>query len=407
MSYRPSAPKPNAVPTRVPPRRPTPSPLPPQRTGSPAGPPPRPGAPPLPPIGGRSPSEGRKRSGPLLLAAAGLIGGGMFVLQWSRSGDASSGRPASSSVLENSIGAQVPASSSANTTPVTAPAPVVSAQPSAAPTTEMVEGGVEVVGLLAFVAVENEVGVGYDRELFSYGLDLDGDGCDTRAEVLQTESLKLPQIDYPGCQVREGDWWSLYDSLSVTDAADLEIDHVVALKEAWDSGAWKWQPLHRVAFANDLEDSRTLRAVSTAMNVAKGDRDPSNWLPPSPAALCPFLADWVAVKVRWGLSMDASEHGRISNLLGGSCAGLRTAPVTPAPVVLAAMNLPSETVPQRPFIALPPSGDDESQITSPAVYDPYYGSCADARAAGAAPLYAGEPGYRPRLDRDGDGVACE
>lgn len=345
-----------------------------------------------------------------MLAAAGLLGGGAFALQWARSGDTESRQSVSPSPASGLTVLPVetaPSNTPAGSAPSIVTSPAVPVQPSAAPTTELVVGGVEVVSLLAFVAVENEVGAGYDRDLFSYGLDLDGDGCDTRAEVLLSESLSLPQVDYPGCQVREGDWRSLYDGEAVTDAAELEIDHVVALKEAWDSGAWKWQPLHRVAFANDLEDSRTLRAVSTAMNVAKGDRDPSNWLPPSPAALCPFLADWVAVKVRWGLSMDASEHGRITNLLATSCAGLRTAPVTPAAVVLGRLDVPSETVPQRPFVPLPPPGDDESQSTSPPVFDVYYGSCADARAAGAAPLYAGEPGYRPRLDRDGDGVACE
>lgn len=346
-----------------------------------------------------------------MLAAAGLLGGGAFALQMARSGDtvpAQSG----STFIPTSSPTGIPVTTSQSSTPpsstlVGATTPTSLTGPSVVPTTERVVGGVEVISLLAFVVVENEVGSGYDRDLFSYGIDLDGDSCDTRAEVLMSESLSLPQVDYPGCQVKEGDWQSLYDGVTTTDAAELEIDHVVALKEAWDSGAWDWQPLHRVAFANDLDDSRTLRAVTASMNVAKGDRDPSNWLPPSPSAVCPFLADWVAVKVRWGLSMDASEHGRIRNLLTSSCAGLRTAPVMPASVVLGRLDAPSETVPQRPFVPLPPSGDGDSQSTSPPVFDVYYANCAEARAAGAAPLYVGEPGYRPRLDRDGDGVACE
>jgi len=284
--------------------------------------------------------------------------------------------------------------------------------PSNAPTTSPagVGGSVEVLSLLAFIAVEEELEFGYDDSLFFYAADLDGDGCDTRAEVLQAESLSPAQVDYPGCDVRAGDWVSLYDGLAFTDDTEMQVDHVVALKEAWDSGAWDWLPLYRVLFANDLDDARTLRAVSALVNQQKGAKDPTEWMPPDPSAVCTFIADWVAVKVRWSLSMDSSEHLRIKELLTTTCSGTRTGAVTPVSVLTvtgaAGGNIPDDTVPQRPFVPLPPSGD-ESQSTSPPVYDVYFRSCAAARAAGAAPLYVGEPGYRSGLDRDGDGVACE
>ena len=75
-----------------------------------------------------------------------------------------------------------------------------------------------------------------------------------------------------GCSVYDGVMWS--------DPAELEVDHVVALKEAWDSGAWGWTPERRSAFGNDLEDARSLRAVTGSVNQAKSDKDPSNWIPP-------------------------------------------------------------------------------------------------------------------------------
>jgi hypothetical protein len=113
---------------------------------------------------------------------------------------------------------------------------------------------------------------------------------------------------------------SAYDGLTVVDAAELDIDHVVALKEAWDSGAWQWTAERRIAYANDQTDPRTLVAVSAESNRAKGDRDPSNWLPATEDT-CRYVADWVAIKTTWGLSMDQSESGRIKNLLEGPCIG--------------------------------------------------------------------------------------
>ena len=194
--------------------------------------------------------------------------------------------------------------------------------------------------VLALIAVANEVQDGYDRERFGYPGDLDGDGCDTRAEVLIRDSLTPAQVDPAGCHVVAGDWRSPYDGVTWTDPAELEIDHVVALKEAHDSGAWAWQPNRLVAFGNDLDDPRTLRAVTAAVNRDKGDADPSNWLPPDETYLCTYLGDWVAIKARWGLSMDQSEHGRIRNLLTDRCPGHVIAPWPDAPP-----DAPPPTVP--------------------------------------------------------------
>ncbi|MEJ7721282.1 MAG: DUF1524 domain-containing protein [Ilumatobacteraceae bacterium] len=116
---------------------------------------------------------------------------------------------------------------------------------------------------------------------------------------------------------------------------DLEVDHLVSLKEAWDSGAWSWTREQRSAFANDLRDGRGLRAVTIASNRSKGDNDPSNWVPSDRRAVCGYLTDWVAVKLRWKLAMDESERGRIANLLESDCRGQRIDPwivtAVPAP----------------------------------------------------------------------------
>lgn len=180
--------------------------------------------------------------------------------------------------------------------------------------------------VLSSIPVRKEHGSGYSRSLFVHWIDADGDQCNTREEVLIAESADPAQVDPFGCKVVAGRWVSPYDGVVHDDPSDLDIDHLVPLKEAWDSGAWAWPASTRRAFANDLSDPRPLIAVTAAVNRSKGDKDPSNWLPPNAAYLCTYVADWVSVKARWRLSMDQSEFGRIKKVLSQSCAGTRIAP---------------------------------------------------------------------------------
>jgi hypothetical protein len=182
------------------------------------------------------------------------------------------------------------------------------------------------LSVLATIPQAREQQSGYKRTLFKHWSDLDRDGCSTREEVLIAESITNAQVDAYGCKVIAGDWYSPYDNQRYSYPADLDIDHVVALKEAWDSGAHSWSAAKRELFANDLSDDRSLIAVKDSENQSKSDRDPSNWIPKNSAYLCTYLADWVAIKARWGLSMDTSEWGRIKNLLNASCA---TTMITP------------------------------------------------------------------------------
>ena len=187
------------------------------------------------------------------------------------------------------------------------------------------------LALLQTIRVENEYQVGYNRALFDHWRDIDGDGCDSRDQVLKRDSISLPQVDPVNCNVVAGDWVSPYDGARWSNPSDIDIDHVIALKEAWDSGAWAWSAAQRKAFANDTSDSRTLLAVTDSVNQSKSDKDPSNWLPPLQSYTCTYLGNWIAVKVRWGLSMDSSEYGRIKNLLQSTCISLNIAPIPNLP----------------------------------------------------------------------------
>ena len=169
--------------------------------------------------------------------------------------------------------------------------------------------------------------------------------------VLIDESLTPVQRDPVGCQVVLSDWNSVYDDVTWTDPTELQIDHVVALSEAWDSGAWGWPGARRIAFGNDLEDPRSLRAVTGSVNGDEGAADPANWLPPRGPFVCQYLADWVAIKARLELSMDQSEHGRIGKLLTERCPGqlIEAWPDTP----LALRPTPPVGVPPATHTAAP------------------------------------------------------
>jgi len=169
---------------------------------------------------------------------------------------------------------------------------------------------------------------GYDRKLFKHWIDADHDGKNTRAEVLIAESLVSVHFSSTGKTVSTGKWLSLYDGETWTRASDVDIDHVVALGEAWRSGAWKWSAARRQSYANDLGVAWTLRAVTDNVNQEKSDDDPTNWLPPLESATCVYLTDWVAVKIRWKLTIDAEERQSIRDgWLDARCFALSKPPV--------------------------------------------------------------------------------
>jgi hypothetical protein len=151
----------------------------------------------------------------------------------------------------------------------------------------------------------------YNRSAFGDWIDADEDGCDTRAEVLIEEAIVKPKVGKK-CVLTGGKWRSQYDKLVTTNASTLDIDHLVPLLEAWRSGAWAWTDKQREEFANDLTDSRALVAVSASSNRSKGDKDYSQWRPNLNAGTeqwigCNYLKAWIAIKMRYQLSMDSNE----------------------------------------------------------------------------------------------------
>ena len=223
-----------------------------------------------------------------------------------------------------------------SSTATTSPRPMTTAKPAATSTTATTTKpapGDDPTAVLAGLRIAPEgPRTGYNRDLFVHWVDVDGDRCDTREEVLRAESRRQAQVDPYGCKVVAGDWYSLYDGLTFAQPAELDIDHVVALAEAWDSGASAWDAARRRAFANDLAHPEALRAVSASSNRSKSDLDPGQWKPAREAAWCQYANDWVAVKKAWDLTADQNEVDDLKVMLR-TCTGSSptTTPITAAP----------------------------------------------------------------------------
>lgn len=164
------------------------------------------------------------------------------------------------------------------------------------------------------LSVAKEHRTGYVRDKFKIWVDADGDGCDTREEVLIAEAKDTPSVG-SGCSLDGGRWYSYYDGATWTQPSDLDIDHMVPLAETWDSGARSWNASMRQSYANDLGDYRTLVAVTDNVNQSKGDRDPAEWLPAKQQ--CRYVREWVAVKHRWRLKVDSAEKKKLTSLAAG------------------------------------------------------------------------------------------
>ncbi|MEU0153598.1 HNH endonuclease family protein [Micromonospora fulviviridis] len=153
---------------------------------------------------------------------------------------------------------------------------------------------------------------GYSRTRFPHWRGT-GKNCDVRDSVLQRdgEGIKLS-----GCNVVDGRWESAYDGLTLTDPADVDIDHMVPLANAWRSGADEWDDSKRGDFANDLTRPQLI-AVSLRSNRAKGDQDPSQWKPANRSFWCQYAADWVTVKHYWRLTVTSAEKAALTDMLEG------------------------------------------------------------------------------------------
>lgn len=197
-------------------------------------------------------------------------------------------------------------------TPTAAPTatPTATDTPTATPTVPPTAGANTLMGRINALPVGTENRTGYNRDLFKHwnaGLPTGSGGiayCDTRREVLIAESVITPTYTGTSCTLT-GQWYSYYDGVTIADASSVDMDHMVPLAEAWDSGASAWTDAKREAYANDQGDPRSLVGVTFSANRGKGDQDPGEWWPL--LERCRYAGEWTAVKTRWGLTVDQRE----------------------------------------------------------------------------------------------------
>ena len=192
-------------------------------------------------------------------------------------------------------------------------------QPSSAATTTTVSRPLVTMIKRLPVAAPSHV-ASYDRTKFGddwaskstkYGY------CNTRALVLIAES-KVATTRNSNCTVLKGKWYSWYNDKTYTSAYGgtyVQIDHMVPVENSWQSGAWSWTKATRVRFYNDLGDSRSLNAVDTHDNEAKGASSPDEWLPGYHR--CRYIRYWTAVKTRWSLTVTHSEKAALLRIASG------------------------------------------------------------------------------------------
>ena len=288
---------------------------------------------------------------------------------------------------------------------------------------------------------------GYDRDEFgSAWLDVDNNSCDTRNDMLARDLKDIVTSD--GCTVTSGTLapdpytdTTIEFVRGVATSSAVQIDHVVALSDAWQKGAQQLDKNARVLFAND---PLNLLAVDGPTNQQKGDSDAASWLPPNEGFRCEYVSIQIAVKAKYDLWVTQAEKDAMARVLSncdgqplpedpGTVAGSGDALVAvpppvveepkveaPAPAPVAPAPPPPPPAPVAPVVPEPapapvaPAPAPVAPAPAPVAPAPapeppaaYYPNCSAARAAGAAPVYAGGPGYGTHLDRDGDGVGCE
>jgi hypothetical protein len=239
---------------------------------------------------------------------------------------------------------------------------------------------------------------GYDREQFGDGW-ASVDGCETRDRMLNRDLTAKAYLD--GCRIESGKLNDPYTAARITyvrrGASAVDIDHVVALSEAWQKGAQQWSYARRVTFAND---PLNLLSVDASANRQKSDGDAATWLPANKPFRCRYVSRQVAVKTKYEGWVTQAEHEAIARVLA-TCPGQEL----PRSGRLRVRVVPTQTAPApeptiAPELTKAKGGSGEAQ---------YFENCDAVRAAGMAPLTRGDGIYEQNthMDRDGDGVACE
>ncbi|GAB3454747.1 DUF3761 domain-containing protein [Kineococcus endophyticus] len=297
-----------------------------------------------------------RRAGAVLtvLSLVALSGGGALA-----GGDAPADTVATAATTPGATPTTTPAATPART-PVTTPDPVPTTTTTTTTRTSTTDAilataapGTALAALDTLDVKGRAPKTGYSRDAFGAAwTDTDQNGCYTRNDVLNRDLTARSWTDAVHCTVSAGALADPYsgDAIAFTrggsTSSAVQVDHVVALSNAWQTGAQSWDAATRTAFAND---PLGLLAVDGPLNEQKGDGDAATWLPPNTAFRCDYVARQVAVKAAYGLWVTPPERDAIARVLG-------TCPGEPLPVRSAFAALVAAPVPvpvPRPVVVAP------------------------------------------------------
>lgn len=144
----------------------------------------------------------------------------------------------------------------------------------------------------------------------------DGQCFNTRARVLIAHS-KTPVTlrNNNPCIVDKGQWQDPFDGETKEQASELQVDHMVPLKHAYDMGSWRWSKPMRCMFANFTSTPEHLLPVGFSENARKGARGPDEYLPTQQSHWCTYVKDWMRIKLVWGLPIKTSEAQAIIKVI--------------------------------------------------------------------------------------------
>ncbi|KHL12867.1 UNVERIFIED_CONTAM: deoxyribonuclease [Mumia flava] len=261
------------------------------------------------------------------------------------------------------------------------------------------------LALLATLPVKGRAPkTGYDRDQFGQAwADVDRNGCDTRNDILRRDLTELVvESGTHGCVVLTGRLDGPYTGESIdfvrgaATSSAVQIDHVVALSDAWQKGGQQLRLGARTALAND---PLNLLAVDGPTNASKGDGDAATWLPPSKHFRCAYVARQVAVKARYDLWVTRAEHDAIERVLT-ACPDTVVPTSEPVPLGGGRTGTPEPTSGPTPTRKPTRRGTGST--------DPRFDTCTAAIDAGYGPYVRGKDAeYGWYDDRDADGTVCE
>lgn len=157
---------------------------------------------------------------------------------------------------------------------------------------------------------------GYSRAQFPHWSDPDRNGCDARNDTLKRDLTNITyKVGTRDCKVVGGQLLDPFSGKSITFSStksNIDIDHLVALSNAWQTGAAYFDKAKRTQIAND---PLNLLAVDAKLNRQKGDGDAATWLPPAKSFRCEYVAAQIAVKVKYSLWLTAPEKSAMSRVL--------------------------------------------------------------------------------------------